>query len=48
MTDEPILLTDSPAPFIRRLTLNRPAYGATGTTAITAQKFGAVRVLAKA
>ena len=25
MTDEPILLTDDPAPHIRRLTLNRPA-----------------------
>jgi enoyl-CoA hydratase len=25
MTDEPILLTDDPAPFVRRLTLNRPA-----------------------
>lgn len=25
MTDEPILLADAPAPFVRRLTLNRPA-----------------------
>ena len=25
MTDEPILLADKPAPFVRRLTLNRPA-----------------------
>jgi enoyl-CoA hydratase len=25
MTDEPILLADDPAPFVRRLTLNRPA-----------------------
>ena len=24
MTDQPILLTDDPAPHIRRLTLNRP------------------------
>ncbi len=25
MADEPILLTDDPAPHVRRITLNRPA-----------------------
>jgi len=42
MTDEPILLTDSPAPFIRRLTLNRPAKRNALSNALRGELFAAL------
>ncbi len=42
MRDEPILLTDDPAPFVRRLTLNRPAKRTALSNAVRGEIFAAL------
>ena len=42
MTDEPILLTDTPAPHVRRLTLNRPAKRNALSNALRGEIFAAL------
>ena len=42
MADEPILLTDDPAPHVRRITLNRPAKRNALSNALRGQMFAAL------
>lgn len=42
MTDEPLVLTDDPAPYVRRLTLNRPHKRNALSNPLRAQLFGAL------
>ena len=47
MADEPILLTDNPAPGVRRLTLNRPEKRNALSNALRGQLFEALEAADK-
>ena len=48
MTDEPILLTNAPAPYVRRLTLNRPAKRNALSKALRGELFAALEAAGRA